>query len=345
MPNELNEAWSRLVTIVPVSGLVFSDDIKQEIKIDRVTFMSISRLQRIRKNIGLVKKVSELKKQSTFSTLLESDSIAVVYGVEKTPKDQEKTAIHEVKQALKILSSSQLTWSRRKSNALFSIGNRSPDGNKSISFNRDDGSYHFSTNIDGRFKKLVVDKRWVQHHKQLYFFQLLELKVSKKIKKKWLDLIWRAAILMGESQSSNIIHDAFLKNIIVLETLLVAPNEKIGEHINKRMAAFLDWTHQWEENRYPKIIERLYKIRGDYVHQGLYESITIEDLLLSDTIVLNAMSNIVKNIDVFNSQEKLVELTERLSAAQRLGLPVKKFRPKNLQFLEPKYSDKDFFTS
>lgn len=58
-PDNVKKMWS---LFVPIYNLTIADDIGGEYKIDRVTFVSSSKIPRIRKRLGLPELVSEYNK-------------------------------------------------------------------------------------------------------------------------------------------------------------------------------------------------------------------------------------------------------------------------------------------
>ena len=57
----LQDISGQWVFIVPVSGLTLTDDINDEFIINRVTFIAVKKLIRIRKRFGIRKRISELR--------------------------------------------------------------------------------------------------------------------------------------------------------------------------------------------------------------------------------------------------------------------------------------------
>jgi len=118
------------IFITPIDGLELTKDIKEEIRINRVTFVSKDKLPRIRKRLGIPTPISDLYKpipgkdkgfkQQTKDFFSSSKSFAVLMYKGK-PKEKEKECIRLVRDELNILSLSQLGWSKRRFNRRIEI--------------------------------------------------------------------------------------------------------------------------------------------------------------------------------------------------------------------------------
>ncbi len=165
----------------------------------------------------------------------------------------------------------------------------------------------------GYFDPLLIDKSWYDFHKEMYFIKLLDcIKNKNNLSDGWHKNICDAAILAGKSQSTNDIAQAFLLNMIAIETLLTGTNDSYSKALPKRVEAFIGWTTSWQSESYQKKISECYSKRCKYVHAGEAEQISVRDLLFSDIIISNVFYNIILNIKIFNCKQDIIEFSEKI---------------------------------
>jgi hypothetical protein len=58
------------VYVIPVSGLRLTEAVKEELSIERVTFISVRKLARVRKRLGLPEPISKLRARYTMVEFL-----------------------------------------------------------------------------------------------------------------------------------------------------------------------------------------------------------------------------------------------------------------------------------
>ncbi len=249
-----------------------------------------------------------------------------------------------VRDELNILSLSQLGYGRRRNNAALTVSNEKRTGSLAyFMFQARDKSWVLENKVSGRFMVLTLDKNWKEYQKEFsFFYELISImKGEKDISDGWRQDIVNAAILCGQSQSSSDLPQAFLWNMIAIETLLTHRGDSYSTELPKRVEAFIGWTNNWKVENYHKRISDIYKKRSAFVHAGKTNDIDIHDLLFTDNLLVNIFYNILKHISLFSCKKSLIDFSKKVEAEYLLGIK-SKVRPKTIQFLSMQYSDKDY---
>ena len=276
---------------------------------------------------------------------MQENTIAII-RLSGPPQEKRKDAIKIVKDELNILSASQLGLKRRKHNPhpriAFSNGQITTS---SLCLNQtEDASFYYMDPTE-KVGALVLDKRWLRYQNSEFFTKALKI-VRKEIKVSisWRMNIYRALKLVGQSIVSKEVANAFLLNMIAIESLLTMQGDKHTQALPTRIEAFIGWIGYWNQRGYETEIKALYKKRCQYVHDGNDENISIKDLLFLDDIIGNVLSNIMNHIDLFNSKKAIVTFADKVAAEHVLGIVGKesKVRPKSLSFTSRFYDEKDF---
>ena len=125
-----------------------------------------------------------------------------------------------------------------------------------------------------------------------------------------------------------------------MEMLLTIQNEKIQEKLIERLGYLLDWNEEWINQDLPKKIQKIYKKRCDFVHDGVTEGITKEDLIFTDDLLFNLLNNIFRNLDKIPSKGKLIEYSDNYRCEKHLGLK-SKYQFGKFQYMRKKYYKED----
>ncbi|MES9830480.1 MAG: hypothetical protein ABW201_19680 [Candidatus Thiodiazotropha sp.] len=341
---KVNGSW---IYIIPINALTIKGELKEEYQIYRVTFISADKLSRVRKRFGIPKKVSELKKNSYCKHFFENaGSTLAIIRLNGPPKNKRKEAIDIIKEELNILSASQLGHSRRKHNSHPRIAfSEKQVTTSALCLNQaEDAAFYTMDPID-KMGDLVLNKRWLNYQNEGFFTNALKI-IRKEIQvsKSWRKNIYRVLKLVGQSVVSREVAYAFLLNMIAIESLLTRQGDKYTEALPARIEAFIGWIGYWNQSGYEARIRGLYKKRCQYVHDGNDESISIEDLLFLDDILINVLSNIINHISLFNCKEAVIEFSDKVSAEHTLGIVGKesKVRPKTLSYISRHYDRNDY---
>lgn len=337
---ERNTSW---LFIAPLENLELTEHVNGELKLCKITLISSKKLPYVRKRLGFKKRISELRDKKNFADQFFKNKTFAVTRLTGEGKTLEKDFVNLVKKELDILSLSQLGYSRRRINSNPNIDFGASKGRRYILlYDTVEAGYSLRSKRTGKYMPLTLEGRWKSFQKKSFFFELLRL-LRKEIivNKSWRDTIERAAILGGQSQYNNNITQSFLWNMIALEILLTVQGDKFQEKLPERVEAFIGWALEGRSNNIETQIRDVYQKRCQIVHKGKINSITTSDLLFTDTLLLNVFHNILKNLNYFNSKNKLIEFSKKIQAKKVLNVK-KKVGPKNLRYLNPIYSEKDY---
>ncbi|OCH14320.1 hypothetical protein A6E03_17490 [Aliivibrio sp. 1S128] len=329
--------------IIPISGLNLDKSIGEELTIDRVTFISVSKLHRVRKRFNLPLRINEfIDKRPLNKEIFESCKTVAIVSLGGKGCEKELELLEIVRKELSFISSSQLGYCRRKNNACLSLSSETRIGQINyMMLNLTAGDYMTTSTITGRFEELKVDCNWKKFQKSSFFFDFINLLNSQKqISSAWQKNIEDAVSLAGKSQSCSELSLAFLYNMIAIETLLTESGDKFSEMLPNRVEAFIGWSIDWDNEDYRKKIASLYQKRCRFVHAGDTSNIQIDDLLFSDNLLLNVLHNILKHIDIFQSKKDLISFSKKIEAEQLLNIK-SKIRPKTIRYLNIIYSEND----
>ena len=331
------------IYVIPVSGLRLTGVIKEELTIERVTFISVRKLARVRKRLGLPEPISRLRlRYSMVSFLSDQNQVVAVFRHTGKPYEIDAIVRKNVTEALWLISASQLGLKKRRYSSFPTVGDTTARRFVQLCINVDSSSGICSGRIQGKLCELVTDRFWVNYNREMFFRNLLRiLQGHIKVEGAWKDTLRRAVLLVGQSQSSSDVAQAFLLNIIAIETLLMEQQDKQKDALPKRVEAFIGWVGYWHTSHYEERLREAYNKRNCYVHSGDFDKISISDLLFMDDILLNVLANILSHPEVFQSKRSVIEFSERVSAEKILSLQTKGVRPKTLFHVSRQYSDDD----
>lgn len=341
--DDTKEERGTWVFLVPISNLQLTEATDFEFRIERVTFVAGDKLPRRRKRFGLPHRVSELRdrRKRTRETVFDSPCFATLRQTGKL-RDFERGVFDLIREELAILALSQLGYTRRRNVYSPSISNENPMSSRSYYVtNAEKGSGIESHSVVANQGSLLLSGKWQTFHQKFFFFDLLRiLRGSIKVSKGWRNDLRNAAILVGQSQVSRDLPQAFLWNMIALETLLTQQGDTYVDALPTRAEAFIGWTGFWKVEGFQERIRDVYLKRCSLVHAGNRNLITRSDLFFTDNLLLNLFHNIVGHHGLFASKSSVIEFSKKVQAEHLLGLNAR-VRPKTLQYLHRTYSEED----
>jgi Apea-like HEPN len=345
MTLKLADTRGSWVYVMPVSGMVLTSAVHEEFQVGRVTFLTVRRLARVRRRLGIPTRLSEMRSLHSLAPFL-SDGQQVVAVVRHTgkPRDLDAQIQRMVAEALQILSVSQLGYAKRRFNAFPAIDGPHRTRTDHLCVNARTGAAIGSSQLRGKLGELVLDDPWVRYQKSVFFWKLRAiLQGDQSVAGSWRETLRRVAVLVGQSQTSNDLAHAFLLNMIAIEALLTVQGDKYSDTLPERVEAFIGWIGFWHTHDYENRIRDAYKKRCRYVHDGDASAVEVADLLFLDDIVLNLLVNIVAHPALFGCKDDVIGFASRVSAERILGITGQnsKVRPKTLRHLARTYSDDD----
>ena len=166
---------------------------------------------------------------------------------------------------------------------------------------------------------------WKQNAAKKHFFALQKIvDKTNHVQPKWRNSIIRAASLFGKSFLAKHMAEAFMYNMIAIETLLTNQGDKFPSSLIDRLVALFGWMTTDDPKHWENSISKLYQLRCSFVHDGIHGEIDGMDLYESDTILSNLLTNICKNTKTIKSKNDIIKLSERVAACQVLGIPPKR---------------------
>jgi len=306
--------------VIPIYNLILSKEVNKELKIKDVTFIDRDKLVKTRKKFGFAitfSQIDSMYKQISLKTLNSSKTYAVVKYKLPNKKDLSKP-LAKIKESINILASMQLLNRTRVSK--FGIYTNV------ISPKRDLLLYDIGTNtVNLSYKAInVLSYTFEQKFsiiKPYHFFPYILRLLNKdtSINHGWKNDITRAVILAGKSIFSTDLSEAFLSNMIALETLLTSRSDKHKQALKERLTALFHWYFNSENVNWDNDIDHIYQLRCKMVHNGDVSDIRTQDLLMSDKILYNLLLNISISSKQIKSKSDLINISEKLKACETLG--------------------------
>lgn len=344
MSNTTTQSQKDYLLFIPIFNLIIDKDIGSEIKIERVTYISKDKIPRIRKRLGFAKTISQENKIWLMHNLPRIFSEAPSYAFIKfKTSDINKDIsgpINKINEAFWLLASSQFYFVNRAAIRFFG-------GTEYRTLNSEHIIYDCTQKFSIRgFKKInpipfKLDSYWRQYEKNHFFSYLLKILNNKnklKINSDWKNTIRNAAILCGKSIFSKEISQAFLYNMIAIESILgIDPSDKFTPSFINRYNALFGWLTAEDPTPWKVDIERIYKLRCNMVHRGDASDLKTKDIAFSDCILFNMLYNICHSIHYFKNKQFIIELTKKIDARRILGQKIKE-RP-NLRYFHPDVSE------
>lgn len=334
------------IFISPIEGVSLTSETSFEFTIDRVTLVSKARLRRVRKRLGFTESFGDISKRigkvNPVNELLSESEVFAVYRCKGKGSELEHEMKREVTRELDYFSASQLIFTKRGRSASPRLSQgRNINSLAYLMYLRAKKDFAIHQSLTGRYNSITIDKHWKEYQSESFFAEFLNILQRKKnISTAWRKDILNSTLLAGRSQSTDIRVNAFLWNMIAIETLLTRSNDKYSIELPKRVYAFLGWLNDWAENDFQQRISKLYKKRCEIVHAGNIDTVEPEDLIFSDVLLYNTLNNILLHLDIFSSKDKLIEFSKKVQAEKLLGVDVNT-RPDTLSYTTLKYTAKD----
>ena len=320
----------------PVFGLDIHQDIRGEIGIERVVFISARKLPYVRKRLGIPEPISHYRQQPFRhgSFFREAKTYAWLRSRRSTEDrgvSQERAVVQD---ALWLLASSAHGRCER---GRYDLSLSPPPANRlyetSLVFGPSSSDSYIRNERVVPIENYPLNRAWKGYLANHHFAALLRLLNGRTdCDKDWRYTIRTSAILAGRSYLSKHLYDAFILNMIAIEALLARRGEKFPQVLIDRVSAFFGWLAHDRELAWRDTIERLYKLRCSYVHDGQAGEIGLSDLDASDNLLANLLLNICRNVETFSSTDAIADFSERLDARRRLGLKLRTRQPR-LQFV------------
>ena len=274
---------------------------------------------RRRRRLKLPDPIIDLKGKSelSFMKLADHDLTYQVIWRQGTYKNAKRKADQVCVQDRELLASSQIGWTTRRRMADLAAMKFDPSMYAVSASYEGADSVTIATDRDNRSAKLHLDKNWKESQADSFFGPMLrQLNSSVKLKKGRRDLMVNAARLIGRSCMTANLAQAFLWNMIAIETLLISHNDTAKDAFPKRMQAIAPMRRNWTDAEGKRIVGDLYQKRCKLVHEGFADTVQPEDVYLTDAILYNCMLNIINNPETLTCQNAVARFADYLAADQ-----------------------------
>jgi hypothetical protein len=308
-PDELDADW---IIIVPMIQLIISNDapINGEWSVGDVTFHSKesleSRLGTRLQEPNVSKEHAEFLSRRIFMPQdKEATSFAVIERRGK-PEEIRRTMFFELRQATNILAASTSFCMSRSISRGFGIHGYPSVTSKYDTFLTKTPDYFTGTwGNDGYLMPFELDENWHETATITGMIRLFERIEDTSLPVAWRRQISSGAAMLGRSLMSLELADAFLLNVIGLETLLTNRGERNGPSLARRIKGMTGWHLRHERPDYQDEIKKIHSVRCEIVHDSDYSGLTPELPLQSDLYLQNCLLNIVNLPQVFPDKPTL----------------------------------------
>ncbi len=303
MTEKIAKKW---LIVAPMVHLTVSDDppIHGRWQVGDVTFFSKGALE---ERLAEQHPLNPIKRQFLTQGFT---SFAVMERGGATEIDK-TTAFSELRQAALILAASTAFSITRSDHKGFGI-----IGDPQLSNKRVICLEKYGEGFDGTLENLgtmisfKLDSIW---HQAIVGTRILEL--FNRITDSNLDADWRrqirqSAAMLGRSIISLELSDAFLFNVIALETLLTTKGHRNGKSLSRRIKGLTGWQFEGSNVDYERHITDIHNVRCEIVHDSDYRNLTVENLLWADLFLKNCLLNVVVNPNWFTSKDKMAKLVD-----------------------------------
>lgn len=257
------------------------------------------------------------------------------------PEEIQAECYRRVQDEVAILALSQLHFKKRRFTGFIGLaGEHDRSASSHIFLDSQKPQSILSRQLLRSPLSLKLDDEWKTFQDQTFFFRLIRILNGKiSVAPNWRKDLRRAAVLIGKSINSSDIATSFLWNMISLELLTTHQGDSYSIALPKRIGALIGWHPKWEAEGYEGEIQKLYRLRCKYVHDGDDSKISKDDLLFTDKLVFNVLWNLVEHSNYFGSKNEFVDFADRVGARATLGY--QRLKNPKLKFADIRYTQKD----
>jgi hypothetical protein len=302
---------SEWIIIVPTEKLIVSDDspINGQWNVCDITFAS---------KLGLANFIRQSNLPSgadILSSNMYNEHVAFAYTKrEGTISSIRNTIFRDIVEAANIIASTNAIRSRDCSMTGFSLYG-SP-----LTKSRHEYYYDITSRVNvshmhqhGMMLPFKLDDEWHRCITVLGYNSLFARIVDPTIEANWRRQIKSAAAMLGKSMLVLERADAFLLNVMGLETLLTVRNERNGNKLCSRIDGILGWYLEKNRPGYREEIASIYQVRNEIIHDSDYTKLTTELLVRSDAYLLNCLFNITSHPQLFPDKLSLMKVADNYS--------------------------------
>jgi hypothetical protein len=176
----------------------------------------------------------------------------------------------------------------------------------------------------GPTRPFEVNAHWHTFCDALGLLSMFQIHNDAAIDPAWRRQIIDGTAMLGRSINSLELTEAFIHDIVGLETLLTRPRERSGTVLARRLKGLVGWAAPARIPDYETEIADLHQIRCDIVHDADYSRLTPESLLKADFYLEMAILNIVQNPRFFTSKSLLASKLDQWATSGTWPMAVPK---------------------
>jgi hypothetical protein len=328
--------------VAPIGNLVLGDAVNRELRVNRVSFVDRGKLPFVRRRLGFHRRISDIDRGKGNSSFFKKAATYAVLRHRGAPQQVEEACLKTIRDELAIVSLSYLVYAKRKHVSFPALlGRHNVRPVQFVIVNSDNPSGIAVGASVTSPQGILLNGRWALSQSARTFHKLTQiLSRSISVDARWRSELQRASILIGEGLESEDRAMSFLKNMIALESLLTRRGDRVSNTLPIRARAFLGWVGLWEVENHEQRIEEIYKKRNALVHSGDKDGVKSEDLVFSDDLLFNLITNLVSFPELFRSKETIIRFSNKVAAEHQAG-NTEEVRPKGLIYTRSRYRKED----
>ena len=215
-----------------------------------------------------------------------------------------------------LAAASSFALGRNRSTGFGLAGNAFISNNQVNFFEMGGNTWEMGIRNEGGLMPLQLDADWLRRLKETRHDQIIDRVFDSALNQDWKRQITQATVLLGRSLLSTNLTDAFLLNVIGLETLLTRQGERNGKILSQRVLGLTGWNFVSDLATYEKHVKNIHAIRCEFVHDSDYRNLTVENLLWSDAIFRNCLWNICLYPKFFPAKEAMADLVDGYASSR-----------------------------
>ncbi len=305
---------SNWLVIVPTVQLTISNDspIGGQWKVGNVTFMSKEAMAEYLHQPNLPIEPSDHIRQWVMTNPImgENQGFAVTTRT-GTPTEIRKTVFRDLREAAHVLVSTIAIFSRSNMRGFTLQGWPVISGRQDCFLDLVGSSSPSCIWCQhGMVVPFELDANWHNAVTASGMINLFDRISDRSLDPNWQRQIRSGAAMLGKSLLALERADAFLLDVMGLETLLTVRGGRNGDKLSNRIKGMVGWHLRKTRPGYEGEIKLIHKVRCDIVHDSDYSNLTTELLLQADMYLVNSLMNIVNSPAMFPDKDTMIAITD-----------------------------------
>lgn len=259
--------------------------------------------------------LTNIPRPGVFQKITGDDSSFAVITLAGKPNELRRSVFRQLREAASILASTAAFYGRHRHVSGFGLKGYPAFTAKHDRFIQTDGTaFCGNWNQRGFLHPFVLDATWHEAITRSGIIDLFARIEDTTLNANWRRQIRSGAAMLGRSLMSLDLADAFLLNVIGLETLLTRQGERNGKRLFRRIKGMTGWHLATARPNYENEIKSIHSVRCEIVHDSDYSNLTAELLLQADMYLANSLLNIVRLPAVFPDKDTLAATLDSFAA-------------------------------